>query len=70
MLGPAWVDGQDAVFGGKSAVAPLVAGLVARMNQRLGKPVGFLNPAVYGAGKTAMRDVTKGTNGAYKAAKG
>jgi kumamolisin len=65
------VDGTDAVFGGTSAVAPLVAGLVARLNQRLGTPVGFLNPLVYASpGKQAMRDVTRGTNGAYKAAKG
>jgi kumamolisin len=65
------VDGQDAVFGGTSAVAPLWAALVARMNQRLGKPIGFLNPSVYGAaGQKALRDITKGTNGAYTAAKG
>jgi kumamolisin len=65
------VDGQDAVFGGTSAVAPLWAALVARINQRLGKPTGFLNPILYGAtGQKALRDITKGTNGAYTAAKG
>lgn len=65
------VDGQDAVFGGTSAVAPLWAALVARINQRLGKPIGFLNPVVYGPpGRKALRDITKGTNGAYTAAKG
>jgi kumamolisin len=65
------VDGKDAVFGGTSAVAPLWAALVARMNQKLGNPIGFLNPVVYGAaGRSAMHDITKGTNGAYKAAKG
>jgi kumamolisin len=65
------VDGQEAVFGGTSAVAPLFSALVARMNQKLGKPVGFVNPVLYGtAGRKAFHDVTKGTNGAYRAAKG
>jgi kumamolisin len=65
------VDGQDKVFGGTSAVAPLWAALVARINQRLGTPVGFLNPVVYrAAGRKTLRDITSGTNGAYKAAKG
>ncbi|MGS0757575.1 S53 family peptidase, partial [Roseateles sp. GG27B] len=36
------VDGQNLVFGGTSAVAPLWAGLIALMNQKLGHPVGFL----------------------------
>ena len=42
-------DGQDFVVGGTSAVAPLWAGLVALMNQKLGHPVGFLNPMLYGS---------------------
>jgi kumamolisin len=66
------VDGQNTVVGGTSAVAPLWAGLIARMNQSLGKPVGFLNPTIYGLSATsgAFRDVTSGTNGAYKAGRG
>src|SRR5919204_259674 len=47
------VDGEDTVIGGTSAVAPLMAGLVARLNQSLrpsiGHPVGFLNAALYAA---------------------
>ena len=39
------VDGESAVFGGTSAVAPLWAALVARINQQTGKPIGFLNPS-------------------------
>ncbi len=35
------VNGQNQVIGGTSAVAPLWAGLVALMNQQLGKPVGI-----------------------------
>ena len=34
--------GKTIVVGGTSAVAPLWAGLIARMNQKLGKPVGCL----------------------------
>lgn len=72
------VDGQQAVYGGTSAVAPLWAGLIALMNQQLGKPVGFLNPVLYHlpAGNKALHDITKGNNvsgsesGAYKAKKG
>ena len=37
------VDGQELVFGGTSAVAPLWAGLTALLNQKLGQRVGFLN---------------------------
>lgn len=72
------VDGQKAVFGGTSAVAPLWAGLIAIMNQQLSKPVGFINPAIYhlSAGSKAFRDITSGNNvssserGAYAAKKG
>ena len=66
------VDGQDFVIGGTSAVAPLWAGLVALMNQKLGHPVGFLNPMLYGSlqGKGATHDVTSGNNGSYSAKAG
>jgi kumamolisin len=61
------VDGQEFVIGGTSAVAPLWSGLVALMNQKLGHPVGFLNPLIYGsiAGNGSFRDITSGSNGAY-----
>lgn len=57
-------DGQHIVVGGTSAVAPLWAGLIARLNQRLGKPVGFLNPLLYSqvASARALNDVISGTN--------
>jgi kumamolisin len=63
------VDGQNLVIGGTSAVAPLWAGLIALANQKLGKPVGFLNPLLYTSAKVkaTMRDITSGNNGAYKA---
>ncbi len=63
------VDGQDLVIGGTSAVAPLWAALVARLNQAIGRDVGDLHPVLY-ANPSALRDITSGTNGAYAAGPG
>lgn len=63
------VDGEQSVFGGTSAVAPLWAGLIARLNEKRTTPLGFLNPALY-ADPSAFRDVTQGDNGAYSAKTG
>jgi kumamolisin len=59
-----FADGQAGVVGGTSAVAPLWAGLIARLNQLLGTPVGFVNPLLYGqvASAKAFHDITKGNN--------
>jgi kumamolisin len=64
-----YVDGAASVIGGTSAVAPLWAGLIARINQHLTTPVGFVNPTLY-ANPSAFHDVVKGNNGAYEAATG
>lgn len=57
------VDGMEGMSGGTSAVAPLMAGLVARLNQAKKKNVGFLNPFLYAnAGKGAVDDVSIGSN--------
>ena len=66
------VDGERAVFGGTSAVAPLWAALVAIINQKVGKPVGFLNPLIYAQAVEAsgFRDITKGNNGDFNAGLG
>jgi kumamolisin len=57
--------------GGTSAVAPLWAGLIARINQGLNKPVGFINPLLYVApANGTFRDITQGNNGDYKAGSG
>lgn len=66
------VDGQRSVIGGTSAVALLWAGLVARLVQALGRPLGLLQPALYagaapGALPAGLRDITTGTNGAFSA---
>jgi kumamolisin len=66
------IDGENTVVGGTSAVAPLWSGLIACLNQALGKPVGFLNPTIYGLSASAgvFRDITTGNNGAYSAGPG
>jgi kumamolisin len=63
------VDGQSTVYGGTSAVAPLFAGLMAKVNQNGKQRVGFINPLLY-QNTGAMTDVTAGDNGAYKAGPG
>jgi len=66
------VDGENAVFGGTSAVAPLWAGLVARINQKIGKSIGYLNPLIYAQSveDSGFHDVTEGNNGAFSATQG
>ncbi len=71
------VNGQELHgVGGTSAVAPLYAGLLARLNQRLGRSVGYLNPLLYQKlAPAAFCDVTVGRNDCagttgYAAAKG
>jgi len=67
------VDGDDTVFGGTSAVAPLWAGLIARINQLRAKrklpSIGFLNPVLY-ANPAALNDIEQGNNGAFAASAG
>ena len=65
-------DGQETTIGGTSAVAPLVAALIARCNQGLGRRVGFLNPVLYtqAAVRGSFRDITEGSNGSYAAGPG
>lgn len=63
------VDGNRAVYGGTSAVAPLWAALVARMAQNTGTPFGLLQPRLY-ALKSGFHDITSGNNGAFAAGPG
>lgn len=55
------VDGGNYVFGGTSAVAPLMAGLIALTNQIQGKNIGFIHPVIY-ANPNAFRDIISGNN--------
>jgi kumamolisin len=64
------VDGEEEVVGGTSAVAPLWAGLIALLNQHLGKNVGFLNPQIYPLGEAPFFDITSGNNGGFSAGSG
>jgi kumamolisin len=61
------VDGSDTVIGGTSAVAPLWAGLIARINSNSGKSVGYINPVLY-QNQPAFNDITQGNNGDFAAA--
>ena len=63
------VDGENLVIGGTSAVAPLWAALVARLNQAQGKPLGFLNPTLYQTPQ-GFRDIIEGNNGDFAATSG
>jgi len=69
------VDGKPQPIGGTSAVAPLWAGLIARLAQASGTRFGLLQPLLYagitpGADVAGFRDIVEGTNGAYKAGPG
>jgi kumamolisin len=63
------IDGANTVIGGTSAVAPLWAGLIARINAAKGSPAGLVNPLLYAA-QTAMHDITQGNNCDFDAAVG
>ena len=61
-------DAELRPLGGTSAVAPLWAALVARLNQHLRTRVGFLNPLLYESiAPAGFNSVVKGTNGRYRA---
>lgn len=65
------VDGSRTVIGGTSAVAPLWAGLIARLNQALGTPLGYLQPLIYPLPEaTTFHEVTVGNNGGFDAEPG
>jgi len=72
------LDGMDQNgVGGTSAVAPLWAGLIARLNESLGGQIGFIHPTLYRLiGSGCFTDITAGNNdvghdnGGYTAAAG
>jgi kumamolisin len=63
------IDGSNTVIGGTSAVAPLWAGLITRINASTGTPAGYWNPDLYKSPQ-ALRDITQGNNGDFEASKG
>ena len=44
---PIYCNGQWEAVGGTSASAPLIAGLIAQLNAKLGHNIGFINPTLY-----------------------
>ncbi len=69
------VDGKQQVYGGTSAVAPLWAGLIARLAQSTGKGFGLIQTQLYtgvtsGQAVAGFNDITSGSNGAYSAGPG
>ena len=54
-------QGQDVVIGGTSLAAPVWAGIIACVNQALGKRAGFFLPQLY-ANPAACKDITEGNN--------
>ncbi|MBV8170844.1 MAG: hypothetical protein JO219_02820 [Candidatus Eremiobacteraeota bacterium] len=64
-------DGVKFNMGGTSAVAPMWSALAARLNQRIGKPIGFFAPLLYGKAKSGIfRDVTSGANDRFRSGPG
>jgi kumamolisin len=64
------VDGNWTVVGGTSAVAPLYAGLFARIIGQVGYPLGFITPYLYSVGANGSNifyDVAAGDNAAAPA---
>jgi kumamolisin len=66
------VGGVAFPMGGTSAAAPLWASLIARLNEKLPKPAGYLNPWVYRmSARRVLQDITRGNNGRlFKAGRG
>ena len=65
-----FLNGTVTPIGGTSAVAPLMAGLVALVNEattkKFGKTVGLINPLIYKSNaRHVFRDITKGDNDIY-----
>lgn len=61
-----WNGGKPIHVGGTSASAPTFAAVITHLNaERLSqgeKPLGFLNPWLYGKGKAALKDIVWGSN--------
>jgi kumamolisin len=60
-----YLNGEFGVIGGTSAVAPLIAGLCARLNQHNGSGIKFMNIGLY-ENKPCVA-ITSGNNGYYDA---
>jgi subtilase family serine protease len=65
---PFYMNGRWDLAGGTSASAPLWAGIMAIANQMAGRPLGFINPALYKLAQSStdyaedFHDITVGNN--------
>ncbi|HEY1656212.1 MAG TPA: S53 family peptidase [Candidatus Tumulicola sp.] len=65
------MDGTELAMGGTSAVAPVWSALAARINQRLGAPIGFFLPILYRQFAPPVTGaVVGGGNGRFNAGEG
>ena len=56
------INNSSGTFLGTSAVAPLLSGLMARLNSITASKIGFVNATWYAAKSTAFNDITVGDN--------
>ncbi|KAF8267626.1 subtilisin-like protein [Lactarius quietus] len=63
---PIFEDSKTYAVDGTSGATPIVAGIISLLNDyRLSqgkKPLGFLNPLLYGVGREGMNDIKSGSN--------
>jgi len=60
------VDGKSWLTGGTSAVAPLMAALISRLNEALNTQIGFFNTLLYEMERSnAIRPIVDGNNSMY-----
>jgi kumamolisin len=60
------VGGYSVTMGGTSSAVPMWAGLIARLNEELGKCIGYLTPLLYDSKfADAVTDITEGNNGPH-----
>lgn len=64
-----YLNGTELAAGGTSAVAPMWSALAARLNERLGRSIGFFAPLLYRS-DPPMHAVVEGGNGRYCAQSG
>lgn len=58
-------DGQYYTVGGTSLSSPVVAGILTRIAQQAGRPLGDIHAVLYAHGSTLCRDITTGNNTCY-----
>lgn len=65
---PVFIEGTKFALGGTSAVAPMWSALAARLNARIGAPIGFFAPLLYGKAAGIFAPVPEGGNDLFRSA--